>query len=108
MAITELTRRIIEIIQAIPHAKVASYSQIAHLAGCPNGARQVVRVLHSCSQEYSLPWHRVVKANGAIALKMGGGAEQQKSLLRSEGVKVDHKMTIDMKLYAWNTDKEHE
>jgi len=50
----------------------------------------------------------VVKANGAIALKMGGGAEQQKSLLRSEGVKVDHKMTIDMKLYAWNPDKEHE
>lgn len=85
---SEISKRIIEIIKAIPYGTVASYSQIASQAGLPNGARQVARLLHSSSQKHELPWHRVVKADGTIALPEGGGAELQRELLRQEGVEI--------------------
>jgi len=91
----DTTRRIIEQILAIPRGKVSSYGNIALKAGIPNGARQTVRVLHSMSEKYDLPWYRVVRANGVIALD-GGGREAQITLLRDEGVEVTDDGRIDM------------
>ena len=85
---TEGTARIVKAIKSIPQGKVSSYGNIAKAAGFPNGARQVVRVLHTLSEKLDLPWHRVVRSNGAIALKEGQGRELQIYLLRSEGVEV--------------------
>ncbi|MDR1948676.1 MAG: MGMT family protein [Spirochaetaceae bacterium] len=85
---TETTRRIIAAIEAIPPGKVSCYRDIALAAGLPNGARQVVRVLHSMSRVRNLPWFRVIKANGRIAFAPGDGLEEQAALLRSEGVEV--------------------
>ena len=82
------TIRIIEVIKAIPKGKVSSYKDVALAAGLPNGARQTVRVLHSLSEKYDLPWHRVIRSNGTIALREGEGRELQIELLRSEGVVV--------------------
>lgn len=93
---TESSKRIIAIIQAIPRGKVLSYSQIALQAGIPNGARQVARLLHSSSKKYDLPWHRVVKADGSIALPEDGGADLQKELLRQEGVVFSGHRKVDM------------
>ena len=81
------TLRIIEAIKAIPKGKVSSYKDVALAAGLPNGARQTVRVLHSLSEKFDLPWHRVIRSNGTIALK-DEGKELQIQLLRSEGVIV--------------------
>jgi methylated-DNA-protein-cysteine methyltransferase-like protein len=85
---TEYTRRIIEEINSIPRGRVSCYRDIAARAGLPNGARQVVRVLHSMSEKYKLPWHRVIRADGFIALEESGGRELQIALLRGEGVEV--------------------
>jgi len=85
---TESTLAIVQAIKAIPKGKVSSYGKIALAAGLPNGARQVVRVLHSLSEKYELPWYRVIRSDGSIALKEGEGRELQIQLLRSEGVKV--------------------
>ncbi len=82
------TDRVIRIIAAIPEGRVASYGQVATLAGSPNGARQVVRVLHNQSRKHGLPWHRVVNARGDIALKDPLGAEEQRLRLEAEGVEV--------------------
>jgi methylated-DNA-protein-cysteine methyltransferase-like protein len=84
----ELTRRIIELIKAVPAGRVTSYRDLAWAAGLPNGARQVVRVLHLFSQKENLPWHRVIRADGTIALPAGGGREEQIALLRAEGLTV--------------------
>jgi methylated-DNA-protein-cysteine methyltransferase-like protein len=86
--LTGTTRRIVEAIRAVPRGRVASYRDLALAAGLPNGARQVARVLHSMSEKYGLPWHRVIRADGTIALKSGGGRELQAALLRAEGVEV--------------------
>lgn len=75
-------------IKAIPRGKVATYAQIAALAGNFRAARQVVRVLHSSSSRDRLPWHRVINSRGGISLKRGRGFEEQRRLLLKEGVRV--------------------
>ena len=93
---TESTLRIIQAIKAIPKGKVSSYRDLALTAGLPNGARQTVRVLHSLTEKYDLPWHRVIRADGSIALEEGAGRELQIQLLRSEGVDVTPEGKVDM------------
>ncbi|MDR1839573.1 MAG: MGMT family protein [Treponema sp.] len=83
----DTTSRIIEQILVVPKGKGSSYRDIAARAGLPNGARQTVRVLHSMSEKFSLPWHRIIRSDGRIALE-GEGRELQITLLRGEGVKV--------------------
>ena len=97
---TEGTLRIIEAVKAIPKGKVSSYRDMALAAGIPNGARQTVRVLHSLSDKFALPWHRIIRSNGSIALPEGSGRELQMSLLRSAGVEVSEAGFVDMKQYG--------
>ena len=97
---TEETRRIVKLIKSIPRGKVSSYRDIAFAAGMPNGARQVVRILHSLSGKEKLPWHRVIRADGRIGLPPGEGREEQIILLRSEKVEVSDSGRVDMAKYA--------
>ena len=97
---TDITVRIIEQILAVPRGKVSSYRNVALKAGLPNGARQTVRVLHSMSEKHNLPWHRIIRSNGSVALGAGEGRELQIKLLRSEGVKVSHGGKVDMNKYG--------
>jgi methylated-DNA-protein-cysteine methyltransferase-like protein len=85
-----------EQILAVPKGRVSCYRDIAFKAGLPNGARQTVRVLHSLSEKHKLPWHRIIRANGSIALEAGAGKELQISLLRAEGVEVSSLGRVDM------------
>ncbi len=96
------TTRAIAVIRAIPAGKVASYGQVAALAGSPGGARQVVRILHSLSAREGLPWHRVVTSTGEIALPEGGGLEAQKAALKAEGIRLDPKGRIDLSRHQWS------
>jgi len=71
---TALTLRILDAIRAVPYGKVASYGQIALVAGHPRGAggaRDVVRILASMSEKQNLPWWRIVRKDGSIALSPG-------------------------------------
>jgi len=97
---TDNTLRIIEQIKSVPKGKVCSYRNIALKAGFPNGARQTVRVLHSMSEKYELPWHRIIRSDGYIALK-GEGGKLQKKLLRAEGVKVSVDGKVDLQKFGF-------
>jgi methylated-DNA-protein-cysteine methyltransferase-like protein len=92
----ESTRLIIKAIRAVPAGRVSSYRDIACAAGMPRGARQVARILHSLGEKEKLPWHRIVRAGGGIALPPGGGKELQIALLRAEGVQVSDAGRVDM------------
>ncbi|WP_010258045.1 MGMT family protein [Treponema primitia] len=96
----ESTLRILAAIKAVPKGRVSSYRNIALAAGLPNGARQVARILHSLAEKEKLPWHRIIKADGRIALGEGNGRELQISLLRSEGVRVSKAGVVDMGCYG--------
>jgi methylated-DNA-protein-cysteine methyltransferase-like protein len=99
-AMVESTLRIIKAIEDIPRGRVSCYRDIALAAGFPNGARQVVWVLHSLSRARDLPWHRIIRADGRIALPPGEGRELQIALLRGEGVEVDETGRVDLKKYG--------
>lgn len=65
----------------------------------PNGARQVVRILHSMSGKENLPWFRVVNKEGRISLKDPVDAEKQRELLEKEGVLFINNCTVDQKCF---------
>jgi len=100
-------QRIKEIIKKIPRGRVATYGQIAAYAGNPNGAREVVRVLHASSAKEKLPWHRVVNRLGRVSLSRNQGYEQQKMLLEREGVTFGLRDTIDLERHFWSPATPH-
>lgn len=98
---TESTERIETVLKAIPKGRVLSYGEVAALAGLPKGARLVVRVLHARSEKSGLPWHRVLRKDGSIALPAGEGFDLQKALLEAEGVKVSASGKVELGRYGW-------
>ncbi|MGB7294486.1 MAG: MGMT family protein [Candidatus Aminicenantales bacterium] len=97
----EFEDRVKSMIKAIPRGKVATYAQVAALAGNHRAARQVVRVLHASSEKDRLPWHRVINSRGGISLERGRGFEEQRRLLIREGVRVDDNGRIDLDEFQW-------
>jgi len=98
------TSAAIELIRAIPEGNICTYGKIAAHAGDPRGARQVVRILHSCGEKERLPWHRVVNREGRIALRPMEGYEKQRALLEHEGVEFDEFGRIDLDQFLWEPD----
>ncbi|CAM3189938.1 MGMT family protein [Filibacter tadaridae] len=100
---TDFTERVIRIIQGIPAGQVMTYGQVAAAAGSPRGARQVVRVLHSMSAKYELPWHRIINAQGSISAPADaeGKCVRQRGLLEAEGVQFNSEGKVDFTLYRW-------
>lgn len=97
---------IVEVILRIPRGKVATYGQVARLAGYPNGARLVVWTLHSQQKRHGLPWHRIVNVRGGISLPRGDGYELQKAMLIAEGVKFASGDRIDLARFQWQPGEE--
>lgn len=96
------TERVVEIIQQIPPGKVMTYGQIAKLAGSQRGARQVVRIFHSMSEKYRLPWHRVINVKGEIGLQNEELFFIQKMTLESEGIKFSDKNAVNLAEYQYH------
>jgi methylated-DNA-protein-cysteine methyltransferase related protein len=94
--------RIYGIVNRIPRGKVATYGQIAGLAGMPGHARQVGYALHSLPDRSEVPWQRVINRKGQISLRSDPLAGAlQRELLEFEGVVFDANDTIALKKYQW-------
>lgn len=94
-------QKVIEIVKRIPRGRVATYGQIAALAGNPRAARQIAWVLNAASEKHGLPWHRVVNRQGQISLPRCAGYELQRQLLARERVRFDNNDRIDLARYQW-------
>ena len=92
-------------ILAIPRGRVSTYGRVARMAGLPNGARQVARVLHSRSVAAGLPWFRVLGQGPRPTLARislaGDGFAEQLALLRIEGVEVQEDGTVDLEEFGF-------
>lgn len=98
---TPFTREVKAAIRSIPRGRVATYGQIAGLAGRERAARGVAWILHSSSEAAGLPWHRVIGREGRISLPRGRGFEEQRKKLVAEGVAVSRDGRVDLKRYQW-------
>jgi methylated-DNA-protein-cysteine methyltransferase-like protein len=95
-------RIIYEVVRKIPLGKVATYGQIARLAGLPGQARQVGYALHRLPSQTEVPWQRVINSRGLISFAPGSVAwSMQKSILESEGVQFDESDSISLPQYQW-------
>lgn len=99
---SEFSKKVIALIQKIPKGNVATYGQIAKLAGKPQGSRGVAWILNSSSGAYKLPWQRVLNSKGMISFPVGSASfKKQKKLLIGEGIEFDKNNVIDMKQFQW-------
>lgn len=94
--LTPFTIEVVRILKEIPPGYVVTYGQVARMAGSPRAARQVVRILHSMSEKYGLPWHRVVNVKGEIAVPNNDSREVQRLLLEAEGVSFTKDGCVDL------------
>lgn len=92
--------RIFAVIRRIPPGRVATYGQIARLAGRPRAARQIGYALHRCPP--GLPWHRVINAQGRISLPADStSALTQRRRLTQEGVTFIGSR-VDLAHHGWD------
>lgn len=104
--LSTFSRAIIEAIRAIPRGKVATYGQVAAIAGNPRAARRVAWLLSSSSLKRGLPWQRVINSKGEIAFDRDSRAfARQRTLLRAEGVRFKTAKAVDLAIYQWNRDR---
>ena len=90
------------IVSEIPRGRVATYGQIAKLAGIHGQARRVGYALSALPNGSPVPWQRVVNAKGEISLRAQSGAENlQRKLLRAEGARFDRNGRILMERFQW-------
>ena len=93
------------VIRKIPKGKVATYAQIAELAGIPNGGRIAAAALKTSTPSDALPWQRVIGKAGAlrgrIAIHDPVGAAIQRQLLTTEGVEIGETGLVALDVYGW-------
>ena len=93
-----LFARIHALVRRIPRGRVTTYGDVARLAGLRNGARTVGWALHSLPDAEAVPWWRVIRSDGTIALRRA--ADEQRRRLVREGVKLKEG-TVDLKRDGW-------
>ncbi|HEX5409991.1 MAG TPA: MGMT family protein [Gemmatimonadaceae bacterium] len=96
-------RRILAVVRRIPRGRVATYGQVALLAGLPRHARLVGYALHALQPDSAVPWHRVINAQGRVSPRAGQSAAEttQRIRLAAEGVRFDASGRTSLKRYGW-------
>ena len=99
----EAVAAICAVVRRIPKGWVATYGQVAAMAGLPRRARLVGRVLQELDPATKIPWHRVVNARGEVsyARSRNGGDAVQQRLLKKEGVEFDDRGRFNLERFGW-------
>ena len=96
-----LRARIYAVVARIPRGQVATYGQVAALAGAAKHARQVGYALYDLPSGVSLPWHRVINARGEVSPRSEPGWDGlQRQLLEAEGVEF-RRGRVDLGRFRW-------
>ena len=98
--------RIYNVVRLIPRGKVASYGQVAALAGNPRWSQVVGFALHVNPSPETIPCHRVVNKQGGLSSAFAfGGDNRQRQLLEGEGVAFTCDGRVDMKACQWSMEE---
>jgi methylated-DNA-protein-cysteine methyltransferase-like protein len=92
------------VVRRIPRGRVATYGQVATLAGLDGHARQVGYALHNLPERSDVPWHRVINARGEVSPRTAGDShELQRMLLMGEGISFSGER-ISLAQYRWSAE----
>jgi len=97
---TEFHRRVLAMVRRIPAGRVATYGDVAKLAGQPRAARAVGNIMRNC-RDRSVPCHRVIAAGGGIG-GYGGSLQLKRELLRAEAIEVGMARVRNFASVRWN------
>ena len=104
-AVSETYKRIWAVVARIPRGRVATYGQVAALAGFPRQPRMAGYALNKIPDAMHAPWHRVINARGEISRRAPslatGGEKLQRALLEREGVGFDERGRVDLDRFGW-------
>ena len=89
---TSLRDRVYDLVRQLPADKVATYGDLAAMAGSPRAARIVGGIAHQGPED--LPWHRLVNAEGGLAIGYPGGQEAQRQLLEQDGIECSDEYRV--------------
>ena len=99
--LSDAYKRIYAVVKRIPRGRVATYGQVATLAGLPGHARQVGYALYALPEHQAVPWHRVINAQGRCSARSEPGFEHiQRELLQAEGVEF-HAGRTSLERFRW-------
>jgi methylated-DNA-protein-cysteine methyltransferase-like protein len=102
MTLSTTYQRIYAVVRRIPRGRVATYGQVAALAGLPGRARQVGYALYALPAGTTVPWHRVLNARGAVSLRGPDGESLTQMLrLEEEGVEFDPRGQVRLERVRW-------
>ncbi len=100
---SETYSRIYRVVGRVPRGRVATYGQVADLAGLPGHARQVGYALHAMATQRPVPWHRVINARGEISARAEPGSDSvQRQLLERERIAFDASGRVALRRYQWH------
>ena len=101
-----LDQRVLQAVCRIPRGQLATYGQIADLIGVYGCARQVGWALRRLKLPSTVPWHRVVNAQGRISMSLSreGSDWMQRELLMAEGIPVDAEGRLPLRQFLWHPD----
>lgn len=102
-AVSDSYQRIYAVVRRIPHGRVATYGQVAALAGLPRQPRLVGYAMHALPNGTAVPWHRVINAQGKVSLRRAGpgAGVRQRQLLEREGVEFGPRGSVSLDRYRW-------
>src|SRR5205823_10752134 len=100
---TTFSRRVISVVRRIPPGRVASYGDVAKLAGKPRAARAVGNIMRTCGRP-DVPCHRVIAAGGRLG-GYGGNEVLKRSLLAAEGILVSGSRVRELDRVRWKSRK---
>jgi methylated-DNA-protein-cysteine methyltransferase related protein len=92
---------ILNVLGSVPLGRVCTYGKIAELAGCPGKSRYVGYILKNLPSDSTLPWHRIINAQGHISFPLHSDRYAlQRSLLENEGIHFLHDR-INLRTFLW-------
>lgn len=98
----DIDLRIWQVVMLIPRGHVATYGDVARHAGLPGAARRVGRALRGLPEDTSIPWHRVINAQGQLVVPGGNAAKsRQRERLESEGVSFRGASQVNLQQFRW-------
>lgn len=89
------------VVRRVPHGRVATYGQIARVAGLGDHARMVGYALAALPRGTTVPWHRVINAQGMVSPRRSGDSLSQRLRLEGEGIRFDGRGRVALARHRW-------